>query len=175
MNGRNYSGVLGIFSHLDSTLAARARLDAAGWRELHVLSPVPRHEILDAIYPTPSPVRVYSLLGGITGTAAGFLLAWWTGREMHRMAYLVSGKPTDAWQVYVVIGFELTVLIGTLATMAGFLLHSGLPNWRWRAPYDARFSDDRFGLFVVCDESSWEEVMRLLRGAGAEEVRGEKG
>lgn len=171
MSANGYRGVLGVFAHLDTTLEAMSRMDALGLRDLKVLSPVPRHEILDALYPKPSPVRYYSLIGGITGTAAGFMLAWWTGRQMTRLAYLVSGKPVDAWQVYVVIGFELTVLFGAVATMTGFLLHSGLPRWRWRGPYDTAFSDDRFGLFVACETERWLEVKRALTETGAEEVR----
>lgn len=175
MSGAKQGGELGIFAHLDATMAAYRRLEAAAFLDLRVLSPVPRHEILDAIYPKPSPVRLYSLTGALAGTLAGFLLATWTGREMHRMAFLVSGKPVDSWPTYFVIGFELTVLFGALATMAGFLIHSGLPRFRAKEPYDPGFTDDRFGLFVPCGRERWPEVKRLLEEAGAEEVRVEEG
>jgi len=174
MSGRELTGVLGVFSHLDTTVLALGRLEKLGF-EPKVLSPVPRHEILDALYPTPSPVRFYSLVGGVTGTLAGFVLATWTGRQMTHLAYLTSGKPVDAWPAYFVIGFELTVLFGALFTMTGFLIHSRLPELRRRGPYDPIFSDDRFGVFVPCDGSRWEDVKAAFKAAGAEEVRVERG
>jgi hypothetical protein len=169
------SGVLGIFAHLDTTMDAVRRLEERGRRDVRVVSPVPRHEILDALYDRPSPVRLYSLIGGITGTIAGFTLASYAGLMMHRMVLTVSGKPVLAWPAYFVVGFELTVLFGALATMAGFLIHSRLPAWRKREPYDAGFSVDRFGVFVPCEEAEAEEWKRVLRAAGAEEARFEKG
>lgn len=170
-----YSGVLGIFAHLDTTLAALGRLEAMSLRDVKVISPVPRHEILAAIYPKPSPVRFYSLVGGLAGTATGILLATLTGRDMHKMAFLVSGKPVDSWPTYFVIGFELTVLFGALATMAGFLIHSRLPELKARAPYQPVFSDDRFGVFAPCEPGRAAEIERVLREVGAEEVRFEQG
>lgn len=171
MNGTRPGGLLGVFAHLDTTMGAFHQLEAASFRSLRVLSPVPRHEILDALYPRPSPVRIYSLVGAIAGTFGGIALATFTGRSMHRMAFLVGGKPVDAWPAYFVIGFELTVLFGALATMAGFLIHSRLPRWKTSEPYDPVFSDDRFGLFVPCEARRRSEVKRLLEQAGAEEVR----
>ncbi|MBI2956982.1 MAG: DUF3341 domain-containing protein [Acidobacteria bacterium] len=170
-----YRGVLGVFAHLDATLEALRRLEAAGRRDFTVLSPVPRHEILDELYPRPSPVRFYSLVGGLLGTLAGFALASYAGLAMHRMVLTVSGKPVLAWPAYFVIGFELTVLFGALATMAGFLIHSRLPQVKAKEPYDAAFSEDRFGVFVPAEPAEAPELKRLLEEAGAVEVRVEQG
>lgn len=175
MNPERLSGVLGIFAHMDSMLGALRRLEELSFRDCRVISPVPRHEILEALYPKPSPVRLYSLVGALTGTFTGIALAALTGRSMHKMAFLVSGKPVDSWPTYFVIGFELTVLFGALATMAGFLIHSRLPQIKAREPYDPKFSDDRFGVFVPCDPDRWPEIKRVLEKAGAEEVRFEQG
>lgn len=174
------SGVLGVFAYVDVAVEALRRLRERGWQAVRVHLPVPRHEILEEITPrAASPVRVFSLVGGVAGTAAGFALASWAGMKMHTyQGLLVGGKPPISIPAYVVIGFELTVLIGALATMAGFLLNARLPNWRLMAGrdhvgpgYDAKFSEDRFGIFVPCDPARCEEVKKLLGAAGAEEVR----
>lgn len=175
MKPQSIGGVLGIFAHLDTTMEAVRRLEERGRRDVRVVSPVPRHEILDALYDRPSPVRLYSLIGGITGTIAGFALAAYAGLMMHRMVLTVSGKPVLAIPAYFVIGFEVTVLLGALATMAGFLIHSRLPAWWRRVPYDPRFSDDRFGVFISCEQAQAPELEAVLKQAGAEEVRFEKG
>ena len=166
-------GVVGIFSYVDVTVEALRRLREAGWPAVRVFLPVPRHEILEEVEGRRiSPVRIFSLAGGITGTIAGFSLAAYCGVQMHSFqSLLVGGKPAIAIPAYVIIGFELTVLIGAISTLVGFLLNSGLPNWERAPGYDAKFSDDRFGIFVPCEAPRSEEVKRLLSAAGAEEVR----
>lgn len=168
------SGVLGIFPHLDTTLAAVRRLEEESFRGMRVISPVPRHEIFEVVNPRPSPVRFYALVGGVTGTFVGLALAVITGLWMEPMAFRVSGKPVVAWPAYLVIGFELTVLLGTIATALGFMIHAWLPRRTVRKSYDPRFTEDRFGVFVPCDRDRWAEAERLLKEAGAEEVRSEE-
>src|SRR5439155_5194151 len=48
------AGVLGVFQYLDATLDAIKKLRAAGHTDFTVYSPVPRHEIEDAL---GQPVR----------------------------------------------------------------------------------------------------------------------
>lgn len=171
MISEKQSGVLGLFVHMDATIEAIARLRQAGLACLRVHSPVPRHELVDAAKPGISPVRVFALVGGVTGTLAGFALCIWTSIEMN---LYVGGKPMVSWPPYFVIGFELTVLLGSLATLAGFLLFSGLPRLRRRSGYDPKFSEDRFGIFVECDPDRRNEAKQILQAAGAEEVRFEE-
>ncbi|MFQ5695243.1 MAG: DUF3341 domain-containing protein [Terriglobia bacterium] len=168
-------GVLGTFAHLDTTVAAVRRLQKASFTGLRVVSPVPRHEILEAVNPGPSPVRFYALIGGISGTLAGLGLAVVTSQWMEAMAYRTGGKPVISWPPFFIIGFELTVLFGTLATLTGFMIHAWLPRRQIRVTYDPRFSDDLFGVFVPCEPGQREEVKLLLAEAGAEEVRLEEG
>lgn len=165
------SGVLGIFAHLDTTLGAVRQVEKMDFKEVRVISPVPRHEILEAVDPTPSPVRIYSLVGAVTGTLAGLALAILAGLWMEPMAFRVGGKPVVAWPAYFVIGFEVTVLLGAIATLLGFLIHAWLPRCTVRQSYDPRFTKDRFGVFVPCDASRWDEVKQALEQTGAEEVR----
>ena len=51
-----------------------------------------------------------------------------------------------------VIGFELTILIGSLATVAGIIILSMRKSLKGR-PYSPRFSDDRIGIFVPCSDA----------------------
>ena len=60
---------------------------------------------------------------------------------------IVGGKPIASIPPYVVIGFELTILMGALSTVAAVALFSVLMGKRG-APYDPRFSDDSIGIFV---------------------------
>jgi hypothetical protein len=85
---------------------------------------------------------------------------------------LVGGKPIAAIPPFVVIAFELTILLGALSTVAGMIFLSLLKSTRGLA-YDPAFSDDRVGIFVPAQGEQVSSVERLLRTAGAVEVRHE--
>ena len=68
------TGVLGVFPHLDTATAAIRRLRQQGI-EVTVYSPTPRHELEEALEVPESPVRIFTLTGAFTGTAAGTALA----------------------------------------------------------------------------------------------------
>jgi hypothetical protein len=70
----------------------------------------------------------------------------------------------------VVIGFELTILMGALSTVAAVALFSILMGRRG-APYDPRFSDDVIGVFVPTAPDQVGPIEQLLKSAGATEVR----
>jgi hypothetical protein len=82
---------------------------------------------------------------------------------------LVGGKPVASVPPYVVIGFELTILLGALSTVLGVILLSALKA-RKRIPYDEKFSDDRIGVFVPCRADQAAALEALLRQAGSVEV-----
>jgi molybdopterin-containing oxidoreductase family membrane subunit len=82
---------------------------------------------------------------------------------------LVGGKPIAAIPPYVVIMFELTILLGALSTVIGMVLLPQLKSLRGR-PYHPRFSDDRIGIFVPCGPAAADAVKQLVAAAGAVEV-----
>jgi hypothetical protein len=67
-----------------------------------------------------------------------------------------------------VIAFELTILLGALATIDGLVFHA----WRDTRPaaYDPRFTDDHIGVFVPVGADRRATVEQLLRKTGAVEV-----
>ena len=152
------SGVLGAFDHSDDAADAIRELKAAGHRDLTVYSASPQHEIEEALADPVSPVRLFTLVGGLTGCAAGFGLTIWMSRDW---ALKVGGKAVAAIPAFVAIGFELTILVGALSTVAGIIILSMRKSLKGR-PYSPRFSDDRIGVFVPCspvDAPAVESVM----------------
>ncbi len=69
------------------------------------------------------------------------------------------------------IAFELTILLGGLATVLGVLVLGRLPKLRPSPMYDPRFTLDRFGVAVACPPDKADAVKSLLTESGAEEVR----
>src|SRR5881409_1504198 len=163
------AGVLGVFAHLDATVAAIKQLRAAGHTDFTVYSPIPRHEIEDALGQAVSPVRMFTLIGGIAGCSVGAWLTLWMSGDW---PIVVGGKPVLSVPPYVVIMFEMTILFGALSTILGILFNALFAARRLgTVAYDTRFTNDKFGIFVPSEPARAGQVETLLRGAGAEEVR----
>jgi hypothetical protein len=85
---------------------------------------------------------------------------------------VVGGKPVGSILPYVVIMFEMTVLFGALTTILGLVLNALLASrHQGTIAYDARFTNDKFGIFVRCAPERAGAMEGVLRSAGAEEVR----
>jgi hypothetical protein len=160
-------GLLASFVHVDAAADAIRALRARGMRNLVVYSAAPNHEIEEALEHRVSPVRLFTLIGGLTGCAAGFGM---TLLMSYNWPTVVGGKPIGSIPPYVVIGFELTILLGALSTVAAVALFSILLGRRG-VPYDPQFSDDQIGVFVPATQDLAKQLELLLRNAGAVEVR----
>jgi hypothetical protein len=166
---RPQPGILASFEQIDAAVDAIRALRAMGLRKLVVYSPAPNHELEEALAHRVSPVRLFTLIGGLTGCAAGFGMTIWMSYDWPT---LVGGKPIASIPPYVVIAFELTILLGALSTVVAVALFSILMGKRGVA-YDPRFSDDQIGIFVPAPADQVAPVENLLRSAGAVEVRRE--
>jgi ActD protein len=162
--------VLGVFAHVDTTVDAIERLKAGGYRDLTVWAPVPVHEILDTLeVERPlSRVRLFTLIGGLSGMALGFFLTIYSAL---RFSQVTGGKPIVSIPPYVVIAFELTILLGGLGTLLGMLLLARIPRLRPTVAYDPRFTRDKFGVAVACTPGQVQPIRDILAATGAEEVR----
>jgi ActD protein len=166
---RKVPGVLAAFVHVDAAADAIRALRAKGLRDLVVYSPAPNHEIEEALEQRVSPVRLFTLIGGLTGCTAGFAMTIWMSLDW---PLIVGGKTIASIPPYVVIGFELTILLGALFTVAAVALFSVLMA-KPGAPFDPRFTDDQIGIFVPAPPDQLQPVEQLLQKAGAVEVRRE--
>lgn len=160
-------GVLGSFVHIDGAVDAIRGLRAKGHRDLTVYSAAPNHEIEEALEHRISPVRLFTLIGGIVGCTSGLAMTYWMSLDW---PLLVGGKPIATVPPYVVIMFELTVLFGALCTVTGVALLA-LRKPTTGIAYDERFTDDHIGIFVPCAADRAGDVEALLKQAGSVEVR----
>ena len=167
---RSIANVLGVFAHVDTTLDAIRQLRAKGFSELTVYTPVPVEEIeeeVEKVRPL-SKVRLFTLIGGLAGTATGFFLTIWSSLIW---SLVTGGKDPVSFPPFVIIAFELTILLGGLSTVLAVLVLGRLPKLRPSLTYDPRFTLDRFGVAVACAASEADQVTAVLSSAGAEEVR----
>ena len=167
MPTKTIPGVLGSFVHVDGAVDAIKGLRARGHTDLTVYTAAPNHEIEEALEHKISPVRLFTLFGGLTGVTSGLAMTYYTSLDW---PLLVGGKPIATVPPYVVFMFELMVLFGALASVFGVAILS-LRKPTTGILYDEHFSDDRIGIFVPCAADRLAEVEGLLKQNGSVEVR----
>lgn len=164
-------GVLGAFRELDSVVEAIEELKQQKYVDINVYTPTPRHELEHAVHPPASPVRRYTLIGGLLGCSFGYWIAIWCSKYW---PLVVGGKAIASWIPYTIFGFEVMVLIGGLSTVAGLFITSRIPKLTMTVGYDPRFSHGDYGIFVEAAPDRLRAVEDVLRKHGAVEVRGER-
>jgi hypothetical protein len=164
-------GVIGAFHELDAAVEAVEDLRKRRLGEITVYTPTPRHEFEHVMSRGPSAVRRFTLVFGLAGVTFGYWIAIWISDYW---PIVVGGKAVASWVPYTILGFEVMVLIGALATVYAMFGLAGVPRLTMTVGYDPRFSQGHFGVWVAAPPERAEEAMELLRRHGAEEVRSER-
>jgi hypothetical protein len=165
MDGGRY---LGVFREVDTAVRAIEELRAAGMTELETYSPLPQHELEHALHRPQSPIRVFTLVGGLTGAATGFALPIWTSLDW---PLVTGGMPIISIPAFVVPAFELMILFGALATVAGLFINARLGPPGKGFAYHPSFSAGSFGVLVGAPDGRGAEARRIMEESGAAEVQ----
>ncbi|MEX0602381.1 MAG: DUF3341 domain-containing protein [Bacteroidota bacterium] len=155
---------LAVFPAMDLLLAAIRELKRTGKNRFLVYAPVPHHDIEHALHRPKSPVRVFTLVGGLLGFCTGWALT--IGSALH-YPLIVGGKPIISIPPFGVLAYILTILFGALATMIGFLINARLPQLRLAAAYDERLSGDHYGIQLFGSEEELKEFETMMKKQGA--------
>jgi hypothetical protein len=161
-------GVVGIFPNLDDVVHAVEELKKGKYRDVTVYTPTPRHEIEHAVHAPNSPVRRFTLIGGILGCTFGYWIAVWTSDYW---PLVVGGKAVASWVPYTIFGFEVMVLVGGLSTVFGMFALARVPRLTQTVGYDERFTHGDYGIWVEAEGDQVASAEALLRKHGAAEVR----
>ena len=159
--------LVAIFQDSDGLIRAAKSLVDQGREEFEALSPMPVSGLDDVIPHGPSNVRWFTLFGCIAGAVLGMafqiatVVAWpiWVG-----------GKPIISLPAFVIVAFEMTILGGAFATMAGLMMNSKLPMIG-RDYYHQGCSQSDFALIIKLKPDERSEVESSLLEAGAIEVK----
>jgi Protein of unknown function (DUF3341) len=162
---RTDPGVLAIFA--DPAHAARAirALRARGIRDLHAAMPAPFPEVVAALEKPRSVIDFATLPGAVVGLVFGILLTYLTALDW---PLYTGGKPIVAIPQFLVIFFEMTVLVGSIVNLVAVSVKSFFGKGGAFFPMGETFNADRIGVFAA---GGADEAERLFREAGATEVR----
>ncbi len=169
----NVTPMKAVYAHMDCLMTGIAELKKAGFTDMMVMTPMPRHEVEEAVYEgEPSPVRWFTLCGGLFGGTMMFTLMSLTHANWPMI--LPGGKPVVSVPPFMVITFEGTVLWASLFTFWGLLINCRLPATDLpEAVCDPRFSNDCFGIVLERVGANDEAKIRtILEHSGAIEVSG---
>ncbi len=161
-------GLVGVFIYLDDVLTAIQKLNEGKIVIRNVYSPIKSPEILEALQTKPSKVRLVSLIAAILGGCSGLALATYAHL---RWKLVTSGKPILPWIAWVVIFFEVLILISVLSTVAALLIAGRIPRIRYgKGGYRSQFSGDRFGIEVYGTHLELGRARTILEESGAEGI-----
>jgi len=149
-------------------------LHAAGIHSFQAFAPFPSEVILEATAEARhlgrSYVRWFVLLGGITGFIGAVILTIGTSYEWNLNT---GGKAIASIPPFIVIMFELMILIGGISGVIGFFLTNRMPAFESAPGYRSRFGADKFGLVVHCPPAESGKVEAILHDVGVEDIQRE--
>jgi len=148
--GHPIYGLMAEFETPTELVAAARRTREAGFRKFDAFSPLPIHELDDAMDLHDNRVSVFTFIGGLFGCIGGFSLCSWCASAF---PLNVGGRPLISVPMFIPITFELTILVGGLTAGISMLVMNGFPT-----PYHPVFNVDRFvnasrNKFFLCIEA----------------------
>jgi hypothetical protein len=141
-------GVYGLLAEFDSVTSLTAAATAAykdGWRRLDCYTPYPCEEAAEAIGFHRNYVPLITLVGGLMGCVAMFLMETWINVWAYPLN--IAGRPYYSWPAFVVPAYEWTILWAGLTAAFGMLALNGLP-----APYHPLFNAPNFRTGATSDK-----------------------
>ena len=178
-HGESAPGPFGLMAEFDTpgalvSAAEKARL--AGYRKMDAYTPIPIHELGEALGLPRTRLPKLVLLGGILGGLGGYGLEYWSQAIAYPLN--VGGRPLHSWPQFIPVTFETTVLGAALTCFFGMWALNKLPQPYhpvFNVPVFARASTDRFFLCIEAadprfDRAGTEAFLKGLHPLGVTEV-----
>ena len=145
-------GVIAEFDNPTALVNAARAAREKGYRKLDAYTPFPVEELSDALHLHKNRLPRIVLIGGIVGGILGYLLQYYV--TVVYFPINVAGRPLHSWPAYIIITFEMTILLAAISAVLGLLALCGLPM-----PYHPVFNVPRFALasrnrFFLCIEAA---------------------
>ncbi len=166
-------GIMAEFATAGELVAAARKTHEAGFRKFDAYTPVPLHELDDAMDLHDNRVSLFTLIGAILGGSGGFTLASWISAKA--LPLNIGGRPLISIPMFIPVTFECTILIAGLTAAISMIMLNGLP-----LPYHPVFNVERFGAaskskFFLCietDDPKFDHAatVKFLESLNPEEV-----
>ena len=163
--------LVGVFDDEVAVLDGIRQVRESGVKIHEVFSPFPVHGIDDALGLKRTRLPIAAFMFGMTGTSLALIMQFWM--LGYDWPMIIGGKNFVSLPPFIPVTFELTVLLAALGMVATFMIASDLKPYKWPRQFDLRSTDDKHVMAVdlaLNKGKSKEEILRILKGAGASEV-----
>jgi molybdopterin-containing oxidoreductase family membrane subunit len=157
-------GAVGSFEEPAAAARATRRLRERGF-PVRASMPAPFPDVVAALGRPRSPIQWITFPGAIAGLLLGVALTAGTSLAWR---LVTGGKPILSWPPFVIVIFELTVLVGSLTNLAAVAVGTRLGARPTAFPTSVPIDPELVVLFAAGDPAQAEQA---LRDAGAAEVR----
>lgn len=166
-------GLMAEYDTPEQVLSAAEAARKAGYVRMDAYTPHPVEGLDDALGMKPTNLGFLVLGAGLFGAAAGYFLQWYSAAVFYPLN--IGGRPLHDWPTYVVITFEVTVLLAAFTAGLVMLARNGLPRPYhpvFNAPGFERATRDGYFLCIEADDPRFDEaaVRTFLGGTGAGRV-----
>ncbi len=160
-------GYLLELDDVDELLAAAKKVTQIGYDIVEAFVPFPIPELEDVLPPSPNPIALLVLIGGLVGGLIGYGIQYYSAVMDYPI--LSGGKPMHSWPAFIPVTFEMIVLFAALTGFLATLWVNRLPQLH-HPVFDVQDFDlasrDRFFLLIKTtrdiDPQCTEEDMKQL-------------
>jgi len=165
---RNF--LVATFSNADRLVHAVRAVRAENFRIYDVYAPYPIHKLDEAMGLRRSKLPWVTLLLGGSGLLAALLLQFYTA--ILDWPLNVGGKPANSTLAFIPITFELTVLIGGLATVAALFIRARLYPGKRECLIAEGVTNNTFALVLRRRDEFFDtaRARSLLEESGADQI-----
>lgn len=96
-------------------------------KDVEIFTPYPVHEAEHILNLKTSPIRFFTLFGALSGLLFGLWLTIWTSLDW---PIIRGGKSIVSIPAFIILAFEVTILLGGIVSFVGFLLLSKFPDFK---------------------------------------------
>lgn len=165
---RNY--ILGIYKDEGHLIDVTLRLGAMKVPIKDIFTPFPVHGLDEAMGIKRSRLPYVTFAAATLGLLLSLYFQYWTSAVDWPIN--VGGKPFNSFPAFIPVSFEITVLLGALATVGAFLFKAKLYPGKNISPLYLGASSDSF--VVAIEKKDWsldvDKIKEFFLAHGASEV-----
>ena len=163
-------GISAEFDETDPLMNAARLARQKGYTRMDAYTPMPVEGLSEAIGYRNKQMPALMFVGGLFGATLGYWMQWFANVDSYVLN--VGGRPYHTWPNFIVITFEMTVLVCALTGVFGMLALNGLPTLyhpMFGVEGFDRHSQDRFFFAIEARDPNFdfEETMGFMRSLGA--------
>lgn len=163
----NYVKVKAVFFNYRRFVEGLKSLKEAHYMDYTAFGPTNLHEVEHLMPLKGSPVRFSATLGAILGLITFWLMCIFTS-QIYML--ITGGKPPVSNVPFIIPAYEGTILTGSVFAFIAVLIIAALGSHLPPADYDPRYSENAYGIELLCDGDRADKAVKLLEDAGASEV-----